>query len=267
MRSRASFRSHPIHPALIPFPLAFLFGSVAFDVFGRWQQSEPLWTTGGYLALAGIGVALVAAIPGLIDYRYSVPPKSSGKRRATRHMLAMVSAVTLFALGAWIRGGASAEPPLATIALGFVGAVLLGAGGWMGGVLVTRNQISVDHRYAGAGKWREATIKASADEWIEVARADELAVDQMKLLRVGDRRLVLGRSEDGWVAFDDRCTHRGGSLADGVLICGTVQCPWHGSQFDVGSGRVVAGPAQEPIACHVVKEEGGAVRLRVPRPE
>jgi nitrite reductase/ring-hydroxylating ferredoxin subunit len=179
-------------------------------------------------------------------------------------MIVMLSAVALFALGAWIRGGAGAEPPLATIALGLVGAALLGAGGWMGGVLVSRNQISVDHRYAGAGKWREATIDGKAGDWVEVARADELAVDQMKLLRAGDRRLVLGRTEDGWVAFDDHCTHRGASLADGVLICGTVQCPWHGSQFEARTGRVVAGPAKESIATHEVREEGETVRLRLP---
>jgi nitrite reductase/ring-hydroxylating ferredoxin subunit len=51
----------------------------------------------------------------------------------------------------------------------------------------------------------------------------------MKLLRIGDLRIVLGRTSDGYVAFDDRCTHRGGSLAGGVMVDGTVQCLWHGS--------------------------------------
>jgi len=40
----------------------------------------------------------------------------------------------------------------------------------------------------------------------------------------------------------DRCTHRGGPLSDGVLMCGTVQCPWHGSQFDVKTVEVKCGP-------------------------
>jgi nitrite reductase/ring-hydroxylating ferredoxin subunit len=42
---------------------------------------------------------------------------------------------------------------------------------------------------------------------------------------------VLARTEEGYVAFDDRCTHKGGSLAAGVMVWGTVQCLWHGSQF------------------------------------
>lgn len=94
-----------------------------------------------------------------------------------------------------------------------------------------------------------------------VARADELDVDQMKLLRVGDRRIVLWRTEKGYVAFDDRCTHKGGSLAGGAMICATVQCPWHGSQFDVHSGAVKVGPAMAPITTCEVEETDEEVRL------
>jgi nitrite reductase/ring-hydroxylating ferredoxin subunit len=82
------------------------------------------------------------------------------------------------------------------------------------------------------------------------------------LLHAGDRRIVLGRTADRFVAFDDRCTHRGGSLADGVMICGTVQCPWHGSQFDVTTGDVRAGPASEPVRAYAVQESGGELRIR-----
>lgn len=131
----------------------------------------------------------------------------------------------------------------------------------MGGVLVNRNQIGVDPRYAGAGKWKETTVDVRPGEAVAVARTDELEVDQMKLVRVGDRRIVLGRTDQGYVAFDDRCTHRGGSLAGGAMICGTVQCPWHGSQFDVRSGEVKAGPAETPISTYPVEEAGGEVRL------
>jgi uncharacterized membrane protein len=73
VRSRASYKGHPIHPALIPFPFAFLYGAFAFDLLGRIWGREDLWTTGAHLALAGIGMALVAAVPGAIDYVYTVP--------------------------------------------------------------------------------------------------------------------------------------------------------------------------------------------------
>jgi uncharacterized membrane protein/nitrite reductase/ring-hydroxylating ferredoxin subunit len=261
MRSKASYRGHPLHPALIPFPFAFLTGALLFDVAGRLAERPAWWTTGGHLAAAGVAAALLAAVPGFIDYRHTVPPRSTGKQRATRHMLVNLSAVGLMAAAWLLRPDAPEPPSLAVLALEVAAVGLLCVGGWMGGVLVNRNQIGVDHRYAGAGKWREATIDAEPGAAVAVAAADELAVNQMKLLRLGDRRLVLGRTEEGWVAFDDRCSHRGASLADGAMICGTVQCPWHGSQFDARSGAVRAGPAKEGIATYRVEERGGEVWL------
>jgi len=261
VRSKASFRGHPIHPALITFPFAFLYGAFLFDLVGRLAGRPLWWTVGAHLAVAGIATALVAAVPGFVDYVYTVPPRSTGKKRATRHMLANLSAVALFVIAWWMRGSADAMPGVTQLALEALGAALLGAGGWMGGVLVNRNQIGVDHRYAGAGKWREESVAATPAKPVAVARADELQVNQMKLIRAGGRRVVLARTEQGYVAFDDRCTHRGGSLAGGVLICGTVQCPWHGSQFDTRTGDVRAGPAKEPIATHRAEQRDGQVWL------
>ena len=75
----------------------------------------------------------------------------------------------------------------------------------------------------------------------------------MKLVHVDDQRIVVARTERGHAAFQDRCTHRGGPLSDGVLICGTVQCPWHGSQFDVQTGEVKCGPAEQPIQTYDIE--------------
>jgi nitrite reductase/ring-hydroxylating ferredoxin subunit/uncharacterized membrane protein len=259
MRSRASIDGHPIHTALIPFPFAFLTGALVFDLLA-WLLARPAWwTTGGHLAAAGILMALVAAIPGAIDYIYTVPPRSSGKQRATRHMLLNLTAVAAMAMAWMVRQ--STAPEVAVIAIELLGVALLFYGSLMGGVLVTRNQISIDHRYADAGKWREATFDGDPRGAVTVGSDDELKTNQMKLLRFGDRRIVLARTEDGYVAFDDRCTHRGGTLAGGTMSCATVQCPWHGSQFDVRSGEVKAGPAQEDIRTYPVEARGRDVVL------
>jgi nitrite reductase/ring-hydroxylating ferredoxin subunit/uncharacterized membrane protein len=261
MRSKASYKGHPIHPALIPFPFAFLYGAFFFDLAGRMIRLPSLWTTGAYLSVVGIIAALVAAVPGFIDYFKTVPPKSSGKRRATQHMLANLTAVILF-LAAWVvRDHVLQFPGAAVLVLEGSGVVLLTVGGWMGGVLVNRNQIGVDHRYAQAGKWKEERIQPRSDKPVAVARLDELKVNQMKLIRLNGKRLVLARTEAGYVAFDDRCTHRGGSLAGGVMIGGVVQCPWHGSQFDCRQGSVKAGPAEAPIQTYSVREAEGVVML------
>lgn len=261
MRSKAHFRSHPIHPALIPFPFAFLFGSVLFDLAGWLTNHATFWHTAGHLALAGIGTALLAAVPGVVDYVYAVPPKSSGKKRATRHALASLAAVALFGV-AWALRGLHEPPTTVSLAMTLLGAGLLAYGGWLGGTLVTRNLIGVDHRYANKGRWREISVPA-ASGWHVVAAPDELKEGQMKLIRAGDRRLVLARTGEGYRAFHDRCTHRGGSLAGGVLIENTVHCLWHGSQFGCGTGQVVCGPAEEAIATFEARERPHGVEILI----
>jgi uncharacterized membrane protein/nitrite reductase/ring-hydroxylating ferredoxin subunit len=263
MRSRASIKGHPIHPALISFPFAFLIGAVAFDAIGVFLDQPSFWTSGAYLALAGVGAALVAAVPGFIDYFFTVPPNSSARARATKHMLLNLTAVALFAVAWVMRGNVEARPELLQLVMEAVGAGLLTMGGWMGGTLAFRNQIGVDHRYARAGKWNEEHVNAAPDGGTIVARAGELEIDQMKLVHVDGRRIVLARTADGYVAFDDRCPHRGGSLAGGMMMCGRVQCPWHGSQFDVASGAVKAGPADKGIETYRVVHKGDRIEWTI----
>jgi uncharacterized membrane protein/nitrite reductase/ring-hydroxylating ferredoxin subunit len=261
MRSRANFKSHPIHPMLIPFPLAFLVGSFLFDAAAFLTHKEELWSVGYWLQISGVGFGILAAIPGIIDFIFTVPPKSSGKKRALTHGLLNSGNLLIFT-GVWFyRQGAEASPYI-ILAVEVMGVILLSIAGWMGGTLAYRNQIGVDHRYANAGKWKEEYFERRG-KTIEVGKAGELKPNQMKLLHVGDKRIVLARTEKDYVAFDDSCTHRGGSLAGGNMICGMVQCPWHGSQFDVSTGEVQAGPAKKKINIYPVMETDGKIFLNL----
>jgi uncharacterized membrane protein/nitrite reductase/ring-hydroxylating ferredoxin subunit len=261
MRTTANFKGHPIHSILVAFPIAFLTAAFVSDVVGKIIDSDQWWRAGAGLALAGIITALLAAIPGFIDYFYSIPPRSSAKRRATYHLSVNLTVVVLFAVAWTLRGWPQPEPTATVLVLEAVALGLLMIGGWLGGTLVVRNFIGPEHRYANAGRWTEANIQRIGEGPVVVAEADELAVDQMKLLHIDGQRIVLGRTEQGYVAFDDHCTHRGGSLADGILMCGKVQCLWHGSQFDVHTGQTSAGPATTPIRTYLVQEQDGQIRL------
>lgn len=249
MRSTAHLNGHPIHPILVGFPAAYLFGSAAIDVWARTTDRPAWFRTARHLNAIGIGSALVAALPGLIDYADAIPPRSSARTRATNHMFANLSALALFGLARLGRRDADERPGAWAVAAELCGAGLITLAGWIGGTLVYRNQIGVDHRYADAGKWRPATARLHGRRRVEVERdvADALDVDQMRLVRAGRERIALARTEPGLRAFSDRCTHRGGPLSDGALACGVVQCPWHGSQFDVETGEVRHGPAEKPI--------------------
>ena len=263
MRSRAHIEGHPIHPMLIPFPFAYLFGAACIDAAAYASNRRRWYSTAQHMRVIGIGTALVAAVPGIIDYFLAVPPDSSASERATYHGAANLAAVaTMSAVASSRRGD---EPPRAWELAAQMGAAgLMAVAGYLGGTLVYRNQIGVDHRYAESGKWQEKTSLPPAEPLgIDVGSANDLDVNQMALLHVGDRRVVLGRTEDGFVAFDDHCTHKGGPLSDGALACGTVQCPWHGSQFSVRTGEVQHGPAEHSIRVHSVVENRGRVWLRL----
>ena len=261
MRSRIHIKGHPLHPILVAFPIAFFIGTLIFDLLGFIQNNDSFWQTGYYLLLAGIAFTVLAAVPGIVDYFSVVPPKSSAKKRAAKHGIINVIMLLIF-IGAWFYRNGGNESPLIILGAETVGVILLGISGWLGGTLVHRNQIGVDHRYAFAGKWKEKYFDDQESK-IEVAELNELKVNQMMLVHVKDKRIVIGRTESGYVAFDDRCTHRGASLADGALICGVVQCPWHGSQFDCRTGDVTAGPADKNIPVYQLNEENGKLFLNV----
>jgi nitrite reductase/ring-hydroxylating ferredoxin subunit len=166
------------------------------------------------------------------------------------------SALLLFIYIAFRRADPATRPEQLVLVLQAVGVVGVLVSGWLGATLVYRNQIGVDHRYAHAGQWKERTLRA----WDQPAcNQSELNEGQMMMVHVGNESFVIGRCAQGYAAFSNQCTHKGGPLADGALVGCTVQCPWHGSQFDIHTGRVVSGPAGHKIRTYEVEVRGGEV--------
>ena len=81
MKSKAHFKGHPLHPILVSFPIAFFIGTLVFDVLGLVYSRNDFHVTAMYLNIAGIGFALLAAVPGIIDFYFIVPPNSSAKKK------------------------------------------------------------------------------------------------------------------------------------------------------------------------------------------
>jgi uncharacterized membrane protein/nitrite reductase/ring-hydroxylating ferredoxin subunit len=263
MRARANISSHPIHPMLVAFPIGLWITGFALDLAGLGLEDARLWTAGWFAILAGCIGAVLAAIFGATDLLTVVPPNSSAKKRGYLHGFLNVLALGLFSAALAFLGGADVRPYALPLLLAAAGVVVVGISGWLGGTLVYRNQIGVDHRYAGAGKWRERTLKS----WERPACGEhELSYGQMMLIHVGGERVVVARCSDGIVAFADHCTHRGGPLSDGMLAGCTVQCAWHGSQFDTHTGRVIAGPAKSQITVYDTEIRGTEVYVK-PRVE
>jgi uncharacterized membrane protein/nitrite reductase/ring-hydroxylating ferredoxin subunit len=251
LRSKANIKGHPLHPILVSFPIVLFIGTFIVDIIFITTNDLFFEQLAKYLEAAGIISALLAAIPGIIDYYFTVPPESSAMKRATKHGLINITMLLIFTFALLIRRDQETSIFLVT-GLEATGVILLTTAGWLGGTLVIRNQIGVDHRYAYAGKWSEEFFTDTLNT-IELNDLEKLKMNQMKLIHAGQKRIVVGRTETEFVAFEDRCTHRGASLADGVMICGTVQCPWHGSQFKLTSGEVCAGPATEKIKIYKIQ--------------
>jgi cytochrome P450/nitrite reductase/ring-hydroxylating ferredoxin subunit len=82
-------------------------------------------------------------------------------------------------------------------------------------------------------------------------------------VEVEERAVCVARTAEGWIAFDDTCTHQQCSLAEGELDGAVVVCPCHGSEFDVRTGDVVRPPALDPLPIYEAREEAGTLLVRL----
>ena len=102
---------------------------------------------------------------------------------------------------------------------------------------------------------------------IDVCPAAELAAGEMRLIEAPDGAKVGVFSCDGSLyAVEDRCSHDDGPLAEGEFDASacTVECPRHGSLFDLTSGRPKTLPAYQPVQTYPVTIEDDIVKLEVP---
>jgi 3-phenylpropionate/trans-cinnamate dioxygenase ferredoxin subunit len=101
---------------------------------------------------------------------------------------------------------------------------------------------------------------------ISVCPTAELAEGEMRLVEADGRKIGVFRCADGELyAIEDRCSHDDGPLAEGEFdrdAC-TVECPRHGSLFDIRSGRPRTLPAYQPVETFEVREEDGEIKLEV----
>jgi nitrite reductase/ring-hydroxylating ferredoxin subunit len=99
---------------------------------------------------------------------------------------------------------------------------------------------------------------------VRVCRTEELRPGEA--MRVNSTPpLAVFRLDDGFFATEDTCTHAQASLAAGEVDLeeGTVECPYHMSQFDIRSGRVLNLPATRPIKTYPVKIIGDEVFVEI----
>lgn len=94
---------------------------------------------------------------------------------------------------------------------------------------------------------------------IAVAKTSDVQPGQMKTFSANGHRILIANWEGTLFATQDLCTHDGGTLGDGELVDGEIECPRHGGRFDVRTGAVTALPPLFPIKTYPVHVEGDQI--------
>lgn len=93
-------------------------------------------------------------------------------------------------------------------------------------------------------------------EYVKVAQVDEVPPGAIKGVKAGDQEIALVSLEGQLYAIGDICPHAHCNLSNGDIEGDRVLCPCHGSEFNIRTGEVMEGPAQENVPTYQVRVEG-----------
>jgi nitrite reductase/ring-hydroxylating ferredoxin subunit len=101
-----------------------------------------------------------------------------------------------------------------------------------------------------------------SEDFVKVAESNEIKPSGMKAVEVAGEQVCIVNIEGNYYAIGNVCTHMGGPLNEGTLEGFEVECPWHGSKFDVRSGQPTKPPAREPVSSYEVKVQDSNILVR-----
>ena len=101
-----------------------------------------------------------------------------------------------------------------------------------------------------------------SEDFVKVADTKDILPSHMKEVQVDGENICVANIDGKYYAIGSICTHEGGPLADGTLESFEVECPWHGSKFDVRTGEVTSPPASEPEPTYQIKVDGNNVLIK-----
>ena len=98
---------------------------------------------------------------------------------------------------------------------------------------------------------------------VELCKAEDVAVGTALRVEAGSVVVAVFNIEGQFYVTDDACTHGPGSLSEGYIDGGVVECNFHNGQFDIKTGEVVAPPCMIPVKTYPTTVEGGMVFIEV----
>jgi len=145
MRAKVVVAGHAVHPMLVAFPLGLLSTSVVWDIFRLASHRRPWGMISFWTIVAGVIGALLAAVPGFIDW-LAIPDKTRAKQIGLYHMVLNLIVVALFiaSLAArWAAPAGYADAGFGRMVWGWIGVAIAVVSSWLGGELVEKLGISV----------------------------------------------------------------------------------------------------------------------------
>jgi nitrite reductase/ring-hydroxylating ferredoxin subunit/uncharacterized membrane protein len=240
----------PLHPVLTDVPVGAWTAALGLDTLSVLTGSRAVDNAADGALAVGIAGAVPAAATGTSDWRDLIGEE---RRIANVHALLNVVGLSLSiaSLVQRTRGRRRAGRALSAFGLAFSGTAA-----HLGGELSFGRGVRVNQNYGAA---RPVEFTPVLDE-------AELSGDAMKIAVLDGTPVLVTRSAAGGIcAIASTCSHAGGPLAEGSREGDIVTCPWHGSRFDVCSGRVLEGPAVFPQPRYEARVAGGKIELRAER--
>ena len=97
------------------------------------------------------------------------------------------------------------------------------------------------------------------EQFVRVASTSDLSPGEIMLVEVGDERILLSNVGGSFYAIGEVCSHAGFPLSEGVVEEGEVECPLHGSRFNLVTGEPSSPPAVEGVTKYLVRLEGNDI--------
>lgn len=92
-------------------------------------------------------------------------------------------------------------------------------------------------------------------KFVKAAKTDDIPPGQVRSFQIEGEFIAISHIDGNFYAIKDECTHMDYPLSDGDLDGEIITCIYHGAQFNVKTGEVVALPAYEPVETYKVKVE------------
>ncbi len=245
-----TFLGHPLHPLLTDIPIGTWTSATALDLLGGRKSRAA----SERLIAMGVAAAVPTAVTGTSDWADTTPADATVRRIGAVHAVANVTALALYGASLAAR---RRQRRGRGVLLSLAGMGALTVGGHLGGHLSYAKGVGV----------QQTAFRDLPEDWTPTVAAEKVREGEPTRASAGDLDILLARHEGRIYALANRCTHRGGSLADGTLEDGCVTCPLHSSVFRLSDGAVMRGPAGAPEPAFDVRVEGGTVEVRARAPD